>query len=203
MFLYWLRLAFLFYIDHNRVRSGVKLTVVVGRFKRTFVIKSKNKSMAKHWSTRMITVCYCSGCWWWFNRFMTVYAFVKILPITFHHYLVRFSNIYSIFLSSNFAVRAEAAFYGSNWIGPCHTGHWLSSELFGTFFKDTNVYNARRWTIAIWLPTLFGHHCEYIMDSFVIVLNLVKHEADSMQLWIRFFFVTFVFKKGREKRKKW
>lgn len=58
------------------------------------------------------------------------------------------------------SVRVETAFYGSNWAGPCISGHWIPSELFGAFFKNSNIYYARRWTTTVRLSPLFGHYGE-------------------------------------------
>lgn len=60
----------------------------------------------------------------------------------------KFLLIFSDFLFE-ILVRPQTLLYGSDRIGPCFASDWLSSQLFGAFFEDTNFYYARRWPFAI------------------------------------------------------
>lgn len=88
------------------------------------------------------------------------------------------------FILFPFLVRAETAFYGSNWTGSCITGYWISSQLFGAFFKNSNIYHARRWTTAIWLSSLFGHYCKYFISFAAFIFVYVFHFQFSFGVYL-------------------
>lgn len=92
----------------------------------------------------------------WIRYFWNVHAAPQ--------FLIKFAL--SLFLSFSLAlmaslVRLQTTLYGSNRIGSCITSDWIPSKLLGAFSENSNIYYARRWTVAIWLSSLFSNHGKF------------------------------------------
>lgn len=81
-------------------------------------------------------------------------------------------------------VRLQNTFYGSNRIGSCITSDWIPPKLLGTVSENSNIHHARRWTVAIWLSSLFSNYGK--SNKFTGDLSTRKTNLDDCGRFIAF-----------------